>query len=85
MSYSGSTSPQIKLILEWTEGFKKRDLDVLTKPLHKDFRKIVYPRSLGKPEENREESIAHLAKVVSLWTENEVSHVGYFSKPLRSG
>jgi len=84
MSYSESASPQVKLVLEWVEGYKKKDLEILARPLHKDFRQIAYPRSLDKPEKNKEELLAYIAKVSSIWTETEASHFGYFSNPLRS-
>ena len=83
MSYSGPTSPQINLVLEWAGGFKK-DSDTLAKLAHKDFRYITYPRSVGRPEYNKEEFLKYMGKTISLWTEHKVSHVGYFSNHLHS-
>jgi len=79
-SSHSSASPQVKFVLEWSGGFEKRDLDIIAKPLHKDLRYIIYPRSLGRPEQNKEEFLGYFTKVIPLWTNNEVSHAGYFSK-----
>ena len=69
-----SDSPQVKLMYELDSGFVKRDLDIIAKQLHKDYRHITHPRSLGMPEQTREEWLKHFAWVMSLWTENEVSY-----------
>jgi hypothetical protein len=79
-----SNSPQVKLMLEWGEGFKAKDLDRIAKPLHKDHRYITYPRSLNKPEQTREEWLAHIGGIVNLWTDNEVD-ISRYSDPLRRG
>ena len=50
-----SESPQIKLVNEWHQGLKERDLELVKKPFHEDRRRICYPRSLCKPNQNREE------------------------------
>ena len=80
---ASSDSPQVNLIQEWGQGFHKRDLEILGKFLHKDFRYITYPRSLGKPEQTKEEWLAQFAGVLKLWiAEPEVSRVGC-PNPLR--
>ena len=80
-----SDSPQVKFLHEWNRGFQKRDLDLLSKGLHEDFRSATYPKSLGKPEETKEEWLARFAGILSLWTaEPEVSYIGCPSDPLRS-
>ena len=79
-----SGSPQIKLIYECVRGFRERDMDIITSTMHKDYRYISYPRSLGKPEENREAWVERFAGVISLWTGDgpEVNYIGYSSDPL---
>jgi len=67
-----SHSPQVKLILEWDRGFEKRDLDFLAKPLHKEFRYTVHPRSLGRPEKTKEEWLEYIAGITNLWTDHKV-------------
>lgn len=59
----GYNSPQIKLVAELDRAYKDKNIDFLSKRLHKDFRYIVYPRSLGRPVVNREEFIGNLAAV----------------------
>jgi len=82
MSESESTnSPQVKLMHGWGQGFKKRDLDLIAKCLHKDYRHTTYPRSLNKPEQTREEWLQQFAGIISLWTDLEASYIG---RPLNS-
>jgi hypothetical protein len=68
-----SDSPQLKLMHSFIEGFKNRDLDQIAKLLHKDHRRITYPRSLGKPEQTKEEYLQHSAELVKLWVDSDVS------------
>ena len=66
-------SSQVKLMHEWDQGFEKKDPSLIAKSLHKDYRHTLYPRSLGKPEQTREQWLEYIAGVVSLWTDREVS------------
>ena len=75
-SPEGSDSPQAKFVLEWAHALSNKNLDLVTKSLHKDYRHILYPRSLGKPEQTREEWLEHIAKIANFWTENKVSYIG---------
>ena len=69
-----SDSPQLRLVGECCRGFRTKNLDLVAKTLHKDFRLIPYPRSLGRPEETKEEWLERWAGMISLWTtELEVS------------
>jgi hypothetical protein len=68
-SQEAADSPQVKLIRSFVEGFKTGDVDLLAKHLHKDHRRITHPRSLGKPEQTREEWLQHIAEFISLWTD----------------
>ena len=72
-----SDSPQVKFFLEWGQIFQTADLNLIAKCLHRDFRCILYPKSLGKPEETREEWLERLAGVLSLWTAGH--EVGYLA------
>jgi len=49
-------------------------MDHIAKHLHKDHRRITYPRSVGKPEQTREEYLQHTSEVVDLWTGCEASY-----------
>jgi hypothetical protein len=76
-------SPQVKLVREMGRGFRTRDLDLLAKSFHKDFRYVPYPKSLGKPEQTREEYFKQYAEIFSLWaTDPEVSYFCRSSDPL---
>jgi hypothetical protein len=62
-----SDSPQVKLMHQWGRGMQTRDLDLIAKPLHENFRYVAYPRSLGKPEQTKEEYLGQYAGIISLW------------------
>jgi hypothetical protein len=73
-----SDSPQVKLVHECCHGFGTRSIDRIAKTLHKDYRNVAYPKSLGKPERTKEEWLEHLAGIISLWAaDSEVSYIGY--------
>ena len=78
-----SDSPQVKLLREWGRGFQTRDLGLIAKALHKDYRYVTSPKSIGRPEETREEWLERHAGVLSLWSaEPEVSYIGRSFNPL---
>jgi len=82
----GSESPEVKFIQgEWRQAFEKRDLDLIAKHLHKDYRHTSYPRSLGVPDQTREQWLEHFAGVLGLLTENTVSRINHCLNPLRRG
>ena len=72
---ASSDSPQVKLVHKWGLAFEKKNLDLIAELLHKDYRHTTYPRSLGKPEKTREEWLEHIAGVISLRTEQDVSRI----------
>ena len=76
-SLEASESPQVNLVHEWGRGFEKQDLDHIAKLLHKDYRHISLPRSINRPEENREQWLQHIGAVIGLWTESGVSYIGF--------
>lgn len=67
-------SPRVQLVRSYCEGFSKKDMDHIGKLLHKDHRRVTYPRSLGKADQTKEEYLKQLAQGMSTWTENEASH-----------
>lgn len=77
-----SDSPQIKLFNEFNRGFKEKNLDLIAEHLHKDFRRCTYPRSLNKPEQNREEWLKHFSGIIAFATEFDVGYTGCFSNVL---
>jgi hypothetical protein len=75
-------SPQIKLFHECGQGFKTRDPVLIAKTLHKDYRYVTYPRSLGRPDQTKDEWLKHWADIIGLWTADlEVSYIGCSSDP----
>lgn len=66
-------SPQIKFMRSFIQAYEKRDLSQLAKYWHKNLRRIIYPRSLGLPEETKEEWAQHITELMNLWTGLEVS------------
>jgi len=73
--WENSDSPQVKLMLEWAQGFEKKDMAIIAKCLHKDYRHTYYPRSLGKPEVTKEQWLEHVTGVVNLWTDHKVGSI----------
>jgi hypothetical protein len=69
-------SPQVQLVVNLYQGFKKKDVNILAKYLHKDFRYTTHPKSLGKPELTRDEWLQESAEMMSLWASgSEASYV----------
>ena len=71
-------SPQVKFIHEWAQAIDNKNLDLVAKSMHKDYRHILYPRSLGKPDQTKQEWLERLTEVVGLWTENKVNYIGCY-------
>ena len=70
-------SPQIRLLHSFIDGMTKRDVDLVAKTFHKDFRRAVYPRSLNAPEYNKEKWLQELTEIFGVLTEDgKVSHIG---------
>ena len=70
-------SPQLELARSFFLGIEKRDINQVEKTLHKDHRRLTHPRSVGKPEQTKEEYLKHNGEVLSLLTEDcKVSYVG---------
>ena len=73
-------SPQTKLLQEWDRGYQENNLDIIDKFLYKDFNFVLYPRSLGSRELNREEYLKTMAGVFSAGIKlYDVSHENFYS------
>ena len=83
--WENSDSPQVKLMLEWGQGLENKDLALIAKCLHKDYRHTYYPRSLGKPDATREQWLEHITSVISLWTDHKVNCMSWYSNLLHPG
>ena len=75
-----SDSPQAKLFSDCRRGFRTGDLELIASTIHKDYRYIPYPRSLGKPEQTKEQWLERWAGFISLWTAD--LEVNYLVAPL---
>jgi hypothetical protein len=73
-----SDSPQLKFFRECGQDSKRTgDLGSIANILHKDFRYLAYPRSLGQPEQTKEEWLERWTGIMSLWTTGlDVSYIG---------
>ncbi|KAF8126578.1 hypothetical protein EV363DRAFT_578203 [Boletus edulis] len=58
-------SPQAELIKELHRAVHARDLSLLAKLLHKDFRHVIHPRSLSKLPINRDVWLATIGEGLS--------------------
>ena len=70
---TSSGSPQVKFVHEWLQAIQTRDLDSVAKCMHKDYRHIFHPRSLGTQEQTKEGYLEYVARIYNIWTEFEVS------------
>lgn len=69
-------SPPVKLVRSFAEGLARGDVDLVANQLHKDLRRIYHPRSLGQPEQTKEEYILHLTELFKLWPNgSQASHI----------
>ena len=73
------SSPQIKLITNWDEGFKEMNVDIIGKHLQKEFRLLVYPRTIGQPEQTKEEFLKKLSGGFAFATGFDVGHTTCYS------
>ena len=74
MSSSEATnSPQVNLMLSLAEAFKQGDVDFIAKLLHKDHHYLIYPRSLGRREQTKEEFLQRTREVTALLTDSDAS------------
>ena len=72
-----SDSPQAKLLFECSQALQAKDMDTIAKYLHKDFRVVCYPRSLGIPDHTKEDWLERWAGIISLQAGDiDVSYVG---------
>ncbi len=58
-------SAQVKLINECLQGLDEMNMDIIGRHLHKDFHKVVHPKSLGVPTLDKE---AYLKRYSELGT-----------------
>ena len=78
-----SDSPQAKLLFECSQALQAKDLDFIAKYFHKDFRVVSHPRSLGIPEQTKEEWLERWAGITGLLVGDfDVSYIGCPRIPL---
>lgn len=78
-SQENPASAQLKVMQEWRRGFQTKDMDLIAKFLHKDYRHRTYPQSLGMPEQTKEEWLEFLARDFDHWTDAQASLTRYSS------
>jgi hypothetical protein len=79
-----SDSPQFELLQQCGRGFHTGNPDLIAKALHKDYRYVSYPRSLGRPEQTKEERLEEFVGIISILVSGaEVSCIGCPSDLLR--
>ena len=60
---------------EFERGFSENNTNTLAKLVHKDFRRNIYPRSLGIPELTRDEWLKRMAEIVTFATALKVRYI----------
>jgi hypothetical protein len=76
------SSPQIKLICDWNDAFTKMSVESFGKLMHKDFRRSIHPRSIGQPEQGKEEALKELSGILDFVTGIDVGHTLCYSNLL---
>jgi hypothetical protein len=72
-----SDSPQAKFLLECSQALQAKDMDTIAKHVHKDFRAVFYPRSLGIPDQTGDEWLERWGGFASLQAGDlDVSYIG---------
>jgi hypothetical protein len=79
------SSPQIKLINDWTDAFTEMSVESFGKLMHKDFRRSILPRSIGQAEQSKEESLKELSGILGFVTGIDVGHTPCYSNLLHPG
>lgn len=81
---SSSNSSQLELVLKWHEALDKKDINLLTEPLHEEFRYVTHPQSLNMPESSKKKWCSQMAGAIRFWTEVNVSRVFLVSNRILS-
>ena len=68
-------SSPFKLFAELERACRPLNVDSLRKCLHKDFRHVYLPRSIGEPERNKEEWVKHVADLLNSITVDDVGNI----------
>jgi hypothetical protein len=67
-----ATTPQLKVVKQWTDALNARDLNVLEPILSKDFTLKSFPEATGFPNLTKEEYIQQYGAVLSLFSTVDV-------------
>jgi hypothetical protein len=70
-------SPQLELVRSFLLGIEMGDMKKAGETMHKDYRRITHPQSVGKPVQNKEEYLQHTGELASLWTDRSVCYIFY--------
>ena len=69
-------SPQLEVIHSYIQELEKRDVDRAGKALHKDYCRLTYPKSVGKPAQTKEEHLQFIGGIANPLNEDcEVNYV----------
>lgn len=66
-------SPRAQFFAFFLEEYKYKDINRVAQYLHKDHRRITYPKSIGKPDQTKEEYIKHTGEVMNYWADVKAS------------
>lgn len=72
MSTIDTSTPQLKAAQKWIDAYIALDMDVIDNLLPKCYKHQVFPKSIGLPEEMKEEYIQRLGGLVAALTESKV-------------
>jgi len=67
-----ASSPQLKVLQKWIDAYVAIDLDEIKAVTSKKYKHQTLPKSIGLPEETKEEYTQRLAVMLPMFTKFEV-------------
>ena len=84
MATVDASTPQLKVVQKWIDAYVSLDINNLNTVFSKDYKHQTLPKSMGIPEETKDEYIKRYGGVLPLFTKFEVRIQQYRMTALRS-
>ena len=79
------STPQLKVTQKWIDAYVAIDLDKINAVTSKNYKHQTLPKSIGLPEETKEEYTRRLAGMLPLFTKFEVRVQHWTTRPKLAG
>ena len=84
MATVDASTPQLKVVQKWIDAYVSLDISNLDTVFSKDYKHQTLPKSMGIPEETKDEYTKRYGGVLPLFTKFEVRIQQYRMTALRS-